>query len=408
MESNHCRNLYQDASSGEREGYEENFRNTWSVANTGYYTHPLPVLSNQNVVSGGTEDIDKVTTYTPTYSSLPPIIENGWIYGTAKPPWSLEYTEVGSTEKSWDYKKTLSTLTKMDTPSTFNAISVDTYSIDGIGASPNITFSGMSLEIEKFLDYVEEFSNVGSFTYWMKHHTNNRYYRGDHLVNIIPDPGGGSDINWYYHSPITKKMTGEDIYKINTQDSILFDAYYRYRRGDFNSISEGLNPDVNLNPIYKKYYESFSCGAACNNPPISDHFTTSEINDFKRWNEKIQTSTINFNRESGIQLRTSNRPIERSAYIDTFCGGTIYNTNFLGIWSGGSWLQGFWNGWNDLKSSGHELETPEISNISSTNIKIPYYENKEYLIKEKKYYDIAPWDTTKKDDLIISKNIKRY
>jgi len=580
FESAHVRKLWFDANVTERESYKENFRNAWSVANTGYYTHPLPVLSNLDNDSGGTSDTQYVTNYDMDADG--DITTTKWIYGASAPPWWLKSKSIWTTnpfntnlpalpgayydfyDTDWEYElgSTHPTNLKFMTPVNFNNDSVDNYQII---IQPNDNISTLRDDIINFNEKVEDFSNISTyipyehtFKEWMTYHIknknkkgvdlglnnkfdsynlleevqdttgwnqhtgyidtdiqdkdvifeensnngdtfettfdNNEYlisikYQGDisiyfkydtnisfspelsstvsasneegikllknlnsniltetsfrvislrNFINIfvINNNLGGSTsridylrinkvikestatvdekiledgIPWYgiplveqnnIHSttPIPDRLVeqGDSIYNYNSQDSILFEAYWRYRRGDATSLSNALS----LDKIYNKYYSESI---------IDDvYFQDEEKYEFERWNNNIQTSTLNFNRVVGIQFKTLNLPINNSSFRDTFYGGKFYNGVFEGKWNGGKWNIGTFNGWNNLVPvNTPESITPPIETNSNIAISIiTFHEDIEHLKRNKKYYEIPPWEQEQKNTYKLSKDIK--
>jgi len=584
FESAHVRNLWFDANITERESYKENFRNAWSVANTGYYTHPLPVLSDLDNDSGGTSDTQYVTNYELNADGN--TTTSKWIYGTSVPPWWLKTKSVWLDSSNpinpgyhalpttagdyydfydidWEYElgSNHPSNLKFITPTLFNNQTVENYDINIL---PNDNISTLRDDIINFNEKVEDFSNISTyipydhtFKEWMTYHIKNKNKKGvdlglnnkfdsynlleeiqdtagwnqhtgyidtdihdnivifeensnngntfettfdnnEYLITIkyqgnisiyfkyenigyntqLPSPlfTPSSDINrllknlnsntlvettfrvlnlsnfinlfvknnnsdgsftridyliinkvkkessvtidekilndgvsWYgiplvdqnniySPTPIPDKLIeqGDSIYNYNSQDSILFEAYWRYRRGDATSLSNALS----LNKIFNKYYaESI----------IDDvYFQDDEKDEFKNWNNNIQTSSLNFNRVAGIQFKTLNLPINNSSFRDTFYGGNFYNGVFEGKWNGGKWNIGTFNGWNNLVPvNTPESITPPIETNSNIAIStITYHEDIEHLKRNKKYYEIPPWEQDQKNTYKLSKDIK--
>lgn len=77
-------NLYLNASISEKDAYASNWRNLWSMVNSGYYTHPYPTLS--------TNDITNVKKYNITYwdGLVSSTRTSSWLYGTSVPPWWMQ------------------------------------------------------------------------------------------------------------------------------------------------------------------------------------------------------------------------------------------------------------------------------------------------------------------------------
>lgn len=74
--------LYMSSSDSEKSGYVKYFKNIWSIANTGYYTHPFPTVDFSNV--------DSVNKYYIRYvinGALRPPRSSDWLLGSCIPPW---------------------------------------------------------------------------------------------------------------------------------------------------------------------------------------------------------------------------------------------------------------------------------------------------------------------------------
>jgi len=179
---------------------------------------------------------------------------------------------------------------------------------------------------------------------------------------------------------------GDSIYNLNIQDTILFDSYYKFRKNYKNSLESALI----TTPIIYEYYNN-------NNNYINDDYTEQDKLEFKRWNQNLQTSTLNFERKAGLQIKTINQYINSTYYHDLFSGGTFYNGNFYGKWVNGKWYNGVFFGWNDLiNPSGITSLTAPIKTNPDIKIKnTTYYKNIEYLKRKKKYYEIPPWEKNK-------------
>lgn len=77
------KNIYDSVSNKVQFNY--NFKNVWSIANTGYYTHPLPVLDDDDNISSNS---DTNITFNIEYDGNN--VDNKWICGTIPPPWLLK------------------------------------------------------------------------------------------------------------------------------------------------------------------------------------------------------------------------------------------------------------------------------------------------------------------------------
>jgi len=179
---------------------------------------------------------------------------------------------------------------------------------------------------------------------------------------------------------------GDSLYNINIQDTLLFESYYKYRKNYYTTLQSSLMSDSIIN----KYYH--------NDDFTSNDFTEQDKLEFQRWNQNLQTSTVNFERKAGIQMKTINQNLDISTYHDNFSGGTFYNGNFYGIWEDGKWANGDFFGWNGLISpTGVTSLTPPNTTNPDTIAKIStYHKNIEYLKSKNKYYEIPPWVKNKK------------
>ena len=169
FESEKVKNLYQQSIGNESNSYDINYKNTWSVANTGYYTHPLPVLETSNT-SG-------VTTYISGGT------ETEWIYGTAVPPWWLysTYTIVSIFQTTTTRNINISN-DRYNTPDEFNFNEVDSYYFD-------MNTSIDPLLISDTLNYHTKYINMQNSNYntpynktffdWMNYYTFYRNNMGD-------------------------------------------------------------------------------------------------------------------------------------------------------------------------------------------------------------------------------------
>jgi len=187
-------------------------------------------------------------------------------------------------------------------------------------------------------------------------------------------------INYRYNDDKVIKY-GDSLYDLNIQDTILFDAYYKYRKKYNNTISDGLSSDS----LITEYYND-------TNNVLNFDFNEQDKNEFRRWNQELNTTTTSFKRQAGLQIFTKDVDILKNNYHNDFSGGTFYNGDFYGIWKKGKWGKGRFNGWNDTVPNGTmSLSSPiqETNNILNAN---SYHKNIEYLKNNKKYYDIPPWE----------------
>jgi len=87
VEFDKIKNLFENSTPSELTEFYRNFRNVWSIANTGYYTYPMPVLyDSEHTSSISKDDLDYVGKFIIYGGDS--ISENSkWIYGTCPPPW---------------------------------------------------------------------------------------------------------------------------------------------------------------------------------------------------------------------------------------------------------------------------------------------------------------------------------
>jgi len=179
------------------------------------------------------------------------------------------------------------------------------------------------------------------------------------------------NLRWDKNKIVYKDMVD---YELNLQDTILFEMYYKMRKN-----GDKLMNHISKNLIYYDFYTE--------KEGYVEKFTQEEKNMFKLWNDKIKTSTINFEREAGIQLKSIDIDPDRSHYHDNFKGGDFYNGNFYGVWSGGTWSGGHFNGWNDTIPESVE----SLKSLTKTKKISPFHKDINYLKQQKKYYEIPPW-----------------
>jgi len=78
------KDMYINSSTIEKNAFNNNFRNVWSIANTGYFTYPMPVLNNNY------EDIKWIQNmfiYEPGNIQINESNRTKWIDGSSLPPW---------------------------------------------------------------------------------------------------------------------------------------------------------------------------------------------------------------------------------------------------------------------------------------------------------------------------------
>ena len=220
----------------------------------------------------------------------------------------------------------------------------------------------------------------------------------------------------YNNDTIVKLEDNENNYNYNLQDGALFEAYWRYRRGYNKTLSATLQDET----LYDLYYNNETVVSSSNvalnslasynleNTLQHNYFSNEEKRSFKKWNEKIQTSSINFNRTAGIQFPTINNPVDRSAFRDYFHSGLFYDGIFAGSFEGGVWRSGKWLGWNGtvVPSGATSNDNPLETGFSIQIPDVPYYPNINELMKKKKYYKIPPWKIMRStENLKLSKNL---
>jgi len=215
FESEKIKKLYDIG--GEKNSFKYNFKNNWSIANTGYYTHPLPILSGSN------------TDFTTTYQF--DNHDSEWIYGTGVPPWWLDEYEINNQ----DYKNmynyvnwckvsglTSNTCTEHNTaitfttPTHFNNKPVNSYTID-VNSTPYIlpytikTIQDKYTELKSSTHY---YPFDSEFITWMSFHTKHRNNSGDTtfgfdgsiyndnlLESLSASTGNTNSSGWVFVSP---------------------------------------------------------------------------------------------------------------------------------------------------------------------------------------------------------------
>jgi len=90
VEFDKIKEIFENSTNSELMSFYKNFRNVWSIANTGYYTYPMPVKypSNHNSTLS-VDDLDEVGKFV-IYGDSSTIEDSKWIYGTCPPPWWYE------------------------------------------------------------------------------------------------------------------------------------------------------------------------------------------------------------------------------------------------------------------------------------------------------------------------------
>ena len=185
----------------------------------------------------------------------------------------------------------------------------------------------------------------------------------------------------------------------NFQDMVVFDSYHRFKKGSALTYVNGLN----LTKLYKLFTDMKN-GNATNYSSYSNFLSTTDKDNFKKWNQYCQTSVQNFNKKAGIEIFSKNILVDIEGFQDEWYNGEFYNGRFEGKWNGGKWINGSWWGWNSLNegNSLSAITSFEIpSTFSTTAIKNKNYEIDYKILKQRKlYYDIAPWDVAKNNDVV--------
>lgn len=184
---NTIKDLYDNCTDSEKELFALNFRNVWSIANTGYYTHPMPVLYEMMIGGGtsdyGNEDIQKVGKMSIKLSDGTYVTNNKWIYGTCPPPWWIS----GSTTPyiNWEVMFTENgiTSTLIDSVGTYtnsigSKISNNGITCDGYTIPENLISSRIYDSINRSVYDVDELSTTNyqtpymrrRFTEWLFHY----------------------------------------------------------------------------------------------------------------------------------------------------------------------------------------------------------------------------------------------
>lgn len=187
--------LYKYCTQSERDAFDMYYKNIWSVANTGYYTHPLPVKSISQY------DLYKVGKFT-LMDSGNITHESDWIYGTAPPPWWLDDNNIYNFEQIPNVIA-VSTFSGNTTIKN-NGNSVDSFSVSLTGLTDLMNcIKTYPTEYWKFIDgtpYANE-PHVRTYYNWMYYHV---YHKND-MRPDFPNQITG-DTQLYYE--ITSGITG--------------------------------------------------------------------------------------------------------------------------------------------------------------------------------------------------------
>jgi len=115
---NEIEKLYANSTSGEFDHFNKNYRSVWSLANTGYYTHPMPVL-DENETNYGYDDLAFVGKFV-IYGSSSFDENSDWIYGTCPPPWWYSVPVGGIPSINWS-NANVGTITRISTKKSNNS-----------------------------------------------------------------------------------------------------------------------------------------------------------------------------------------------------------------------------------------------------------------------------------------------
>ena len=233
---NTIKDLFENSNPSEHNEYLNNFRNVWSIANTGYYTHPMPVLNGSGTNDYGNEDLDKVGKMIIKYEDYNNDIYFGnskWIYGTCPPPWwynfstcsidwNIMYTEMGIANP---------TLLEVGTDNNGiqiqnNGTNVDPYMIDlsilsNLYSTMYENFANSKFDIMKIKDVNDSSTNAiipftKKLTNWFY------YYINKHKNNIGKNPQNNNttytNIRCDYSNPTTISFEGIDQSFIDSLD----------------------------------------------------------------------------------------------------------------------------------------------------------------------------------------------
>lgn len=123
---NRIKELYDKCTIEERNEFINNFRNVWSIVNSGYYTYPMPVLNEETSSNNnyGKDDLSKVGNLVFLLNDGTYVENTKWIYGTIFPLWWLSYN---NGKYSIDWNKVMLEL----------SIDPQAYDIDFIGTIKN-------------------------------------------------------------------------------------------------------------------------------------------------------------------------------------------------------------------------------------------------------------------------------
>ena len=224
FQSEKIKNLCQQSHNYEENSYNINYKNMWSVANTGYYTHPLPVLTSSE------DNTSDVTNYKISGD------DTDWIYGTSVPPWILKIdSQVGQQGGQDDIhyvdwsllSGATSSTYNIDTPTLFNGTGVESYqlNIDNL-ATPNILKNDLTSLHTEYLNMKNSSLNTpynSSFLDWMTYHTSHRNNSGDTSFGFSGSTIGSNlleDIQDWSGTTGWSKQTYTDPLDVNTKTNI--------------------------------------------------------------------------------------------------------------------------------------------------------------------------------------------
>ena len=394
-------------STTEKDYFNVNYRNVWSVANTGYYVCPYPVADSSEDETS--TSISKVGKYVMKTNPSTDIIKN-WVYGTYPPLWYISgiTTSVDNAPYiNWEKMmidnnviQVTGITTTISTPSTNNGESFDAsmkYDILNKDFARNI--------YENYRNCIENLYNQTMEYTPMKLTTNLGEWFNFHIGNTSDTVS-----NKNHKLDYSVSITGAP----NFHDTVLFNNYHRYRRGSSSSYNASFSNKNYTNFTYLMFID-ISEKTGNYKPYYKGYYTDEILQQFKDWNKNIQTSVLNFNLKAGLQLYCKNISLFKNNYIDNWRSGLFYGGNFNGIWEGGQWVNGVWNGWNaayqidtiTVSTATTALEKPthyDISSLEKENFDVNY----DFLKKTKMYYEIAPWDdANKKKTEIVNKPLRK-
>jgi len=197
FESEHVKNLYNDANSQEKTAFDLNFKNAWSITNSGYFTNPLPVLDNG--LAGGTDNINNLDYFKIKENTNSPYSDEDWICGSNVPPWWLENTHTGTAQNidrtnkySVNWKHSPISINDLSYINTNNNVEIF---VSG-GTNPDYTQTTIS---EDVINHHSSFHNLlnmnlqipfmNTFTSWIKYHFLNKFSIGEkHSTDLYVSP----------------------------------------------------------------------------------------------------------------------------------------------------------------------------------------------------------------------------